>query len=346
MAAVTRGGDAYVASPPDGVRLFLVYGLDAGAITERARTLEQVALKRGRGDQVLRLGSDELSADPGRIADEAYAASLFGGEPVISLRILDGRHNVLGAVQPLLDRPPEAAWLIVEAGDLPRTSALRTAFEASPAAAAILTGEVEAGDLAAMIRSMAEAADVIVQPDAMELLANILGGDRLATRGEIDKLLSYVGAGGTARIEDVEAIVGETAEVRNGQIIDAALLGGAEEVEANLVRLKAESASVSGVASQAVRHLITLQGLRLGIDRGGNPGQVVKTARPPIFFKRQDAVIAALRRWPYPALARARVMLDEAVATSRRQPSLEFAAVSDALQRIASMARRLQGRSR
>jgi DNA polymerase-3 subunit delta len=265
---------------------------------------------------------------------------------VISLRVLDGRHNVLGAMQPLLERPPEAAWLIVEAGDLPKTSALRSAFESCPAAAAVLTGEVEAGDLASMIRTMAESADVIVQPEAMELLANILGGDRLATRGEIDKLLSYVGPGGAARVEDVEAIVGETAEVRNGQIIDAALLGGAEEVEANLVRLKAESASVSGVASQAVRHLITLQGLRLGIDRGGNPGQVVKTARPPIFFKRQDAAIAALRRWPYPALARARVMLDEAVATSRRQPSLEFAVVSDALQRIASMARRLESRSR
>ena len=33
----------------------------------------------------MRFGSDEISSDPGRIADEAYSASLFGGEPVIAL---------------------------------------------------------------------------------------------------------------------------------------------------------------------------------------------------------------------------------------------------------------------
>src|SRR6266404_4186890 len=110
--------DRFLAQPPEGVRLFLLYGSDPGAITERARTLEQLALKRGRGETVLRVGSDELSAEPGRVADEANSASLFGGEPVISLRVLDGRHNVIGALQPLLDRPPSAAWVIVEAGEL------------------------------------------------------------------------------------------------------------------------------------------------------------------------------------------------------------------------------------
>ena len=58
-----------------GLRLFLLYGSDAGAITERARRIESIALKRGGGDVALRLGSDELSGSPGRIADEAYSTS-------------------------------------------------------------------------------------------------------------------------------------------------------------------------------------------------------------------------------------------------------------------------------
>jgi DNA polymerase-3 subunit delta len=128
-------GDAYVANPPKGVRLFLLHGNDPGGITERARQLERMALMRGGGDRVLRLGSDELSADPGKVLDEAYSASLFGGEPVISLRVLDGRHNVEDAVAPLCKRPPQAAFVIVEAGELKPTSPLRKAFEACAEAA-------------------------------------------------------------------------------------------------------------------------------------------------------------------------------------------------------------------
>src|SRR4051812_43570428 len=95
--------DRFAASPPEGIRLFLVHGNDAGAVTEKARLLERIALQRGGGDAVIRFGSDELSASPGRLADEASSASLFGGEPVLSLRVFDGRHNVIGAVKPILE---------------------------------------------------------------------------------------------------------------------------------------------------------------------------------------------------------------------------------------------------
>jgi DNA polymerase-3 subunit delta len=125
--------DRFVAAPPEGIRLFLVHGTDAGAVTERARALERMALGRGGGEDVLRFGSDTLSADPGRIADEAHSASLFGGEPVVALRVMDGRHNVLGALKPVLERPPEAAWVIVEAGELAASSPLRKAFEETSA---------------------------------------------------------------------------------------------------------------------------------------------------------------------------------------------------------------------
>ena len=119
----------FLAAPPEGIRLFLVYGSDPGAITERARQLEQIALKRGGGDAVLRFGSDELSADPGRIADEAYSASLFGGEPVIALRVLDGRHNVIGA-RAAAARPPARSRLADRGGGRAgTTSPLRKAFE-------------------------------------------------------------------------------------------------------------------------------------------------------------------------------------------------------------------------
>jgi DNA polymerase-3 subunit delta len=188
VALNAHEAERFIAEPSDAIRLFLVYGSDSGAITERARALEKYALKRGRGEAVLRVGSDELSAEPGRVADEANSASLFGGEPVISLRVLDGRHNVIGALQPLLDRPLEAAWVIVEAAELSQSSPLRKAFEASRHAVTLPTYAIEGSDLSRFIRAAAEEAGVRIDVAALEMLSENLGGDRLAIRGELEKL--------------------------------------------------------------------------------------------------------------------------------------------------------------
>ncbi len=342
----SHDADRYLASPPEGIRLFLIYGSDAGAITERARHLERVALKRGNGDEVLRIGSDELSSNPGRVADEAYAASLFGGEPVIALRMLDGRHNVVGAVTPLIERPPDAAWLVVEAAELATTSPLRKAFEASKHAAAIPTYPLEGGDLAALIHATVEEAGMTIDPSALELLAENLGGDRLAVRGELEKLVLYLGEQKIVTFDAVEAIVGDTTTAKPDHAIDAALLGDNEGLEQALGRFHAEGGSASALGALALRHLLQLQALRAAVDSGERPSRVVDFARPPVFGRRRPTVAAELERWPSEALVEARRTIDRTVMQMRLQPALDEAAISEALHGIALTARRLRKSTR
>nr|MBA3517839.1 hypothetical protein [Hyphomicrobiales bacterium] len=187
-----ENAERYLVSPPDSIRMFLLYGNDPGTVTERARLVERVALQRGGADSVQRFGSDLIASTPGLIAEEANSASLFGGEPVVSLRVLDGRHNVIGALTPLLERPPDSAWLVVEAGELTPASPLRKAFEASSRAAAIPAFHLEGASLASFISATAADAGVVMEPAALEMLAAHLGGDRLQSRGELEKLFHYV----------------------------------------------------------------------------------------------------------------------------------------------------------
>jgi DNA polymerase-3 subunit delta len=346
VAVRSPDADRYVAAPPESIRLFLVHGSDSGAITERVRHLERMALKRGKGDEVLRLGSDELSSNPGRVLDEAYAASLFGGEPVISLRILDGRHNAIGAVEPLIERPPEASWVIVEAGELSATSPLRKAFEASKHAASIATYPLEGADLSAMVHAVCEEAGVAVEHGALELLLENLGGDRLAVRGELEKLVLYLGDQKTVTFDAVDAIVGDTTAAKTDHAIDAALLGDNEALELALARLRAEGGSPQALGALALRHLLQLQQLRAAVDAGERPNQAVNFARPPIFGRRKPAVEAEIVRWPSAALMQARRRVDRAVMQMRLQPALEDAAISEALHDIALTSRKLKRAAR
>ena len=68
-----------------------------------------------------------LSSDPARLADEAAAISMLGGRRAVRVR---GAGNGLAALfEGFLECPPGDALVVVEAGDLPKSSALRKAFE-------------------------------------------------------------------------------------------------------------------------------------------------------------------------------------------------------------------------
>ena len=343
MVAIKAAGvGKFVTAPPKDMRLFLVFGRDPGAITERARQLEALARSRDpAGGSVVRYGSDEVAGNPGLLCDEINAASLFGGEPVITLRVSDGRHNVMAGLAPLLDAPPSVGWLIVEAGDLAPSSAVRKAFEANAAAAALPCYESDARDLAAMAHAMFADAGCAIDPDAMDLLVATIGNDRLISRSEIEKLILFVGEGGRAGIDDVLAIVGENLDVRGDRITDDAFLGRCNALEADLIRLRAEGQSPVALASQALRQIIALHRMSAGIAAGKSADTIVKQARPPIFFNRQEAVKTVLARWSAARIARSRQIMADAILATRRQPQLDDALVSDALQRIAAMGRRL-----
>ena len=185
-----------------------------------------------------------------------------------------------------------------------------------------------------------------IDPTALELLSENLGGDRLAVRGELEKLILYLGDQKIVTFDAVEAIVGDTTTAKTDHAIDAALLGDHEALELALGRYQAEGASPSALGALALRHLLQLQTLRAAVDSGERPGRVVDFARPPIFGRRRPTVEAEIERWTSDALSEARRTIDRAVMLMRLQPALEAAAISEALHGLALTARRLRQRSR
>ena len=111
-----------------------MHGNEEGLIHERARTLA-LGLGKTLGGGVLQMRGPEVTANPGLLLDEAYAIGLFGDKRAIWIDA-DGR-DLANALQPLLQEPPRDCAIVVEAGALKKGTALRDAFERSPAAAAI-----------------------------------------------------------------------------------------------------------------------------------------------------------------------------------------------------------------
>src|SRR6267154_3193826 len=186
---------AFLHRPDPEIRAVLLYGPDEGLVRERAGIiLRTVCPDLNDPFRVADLGAAALAADPARLADETAQLSLTGGRRVVRVR---GAGDLLAKLFTEFLKPSSGeAFVVVEAGELPSRSALRRAFEAARLAVAIACYPDTPRDLAAVIRETLTAHRVTASRDAGQFLVEHLGGDRLLTRTQLEKLALYAGGGG------------------------------------------------------------------------------------------------------------------------------------------------------
>jgi DNA polymerase III subunit delta len=297
---------AFLQRPDPEIRAVLLYGPDAGLVRERADNLARtVCADLSDPFRVADVNGAALAADPARLADEAAQLSLAGGRRVVRVR---GAADALGRLfAGFLAEVPGEALVVVEAGELSGSSALRRAFEGSPRGAAIGCYPDAPRDRAAVIRESLAAHRVTASRDATQYLVDHLGEDRLVTRSELDKLALYVGDGGRVELDDAVLLVGDSAALELDDAVMAAAEGDMARLDRVLARVFQEGESPVTVVRAVLRHLHRLHAMAARISAGASVDEVMRTARPPIFFKHQDGMRRQLAQWREPRL---RIALD------------------------------------
>jgi DNA polymerase-3 subunit delta len=287
--------DSFLRRPDPEIRAVLFYGPDAGLVRERAETLARAICPDLRDPfRVADLTGAAVAADPARLADEAAQISLMGGRRVVRVReVGDTLATLFGRF--LADMPGDAL-VVVEAGDLPGRSALRRVFDDAARAAAIGCYPDSARDLAGVIREAFAAQRIAAGREVVEFLVEHLGGDRLLTRAELEKLTLYAGEGGRLELEDARAVIADAAALSLDDAVLAAAEGNPAALDRALTRVFQEGESPVSVIRALLRHLQRLHTLSARIG-GGSVDEAIRNARPPIFFKQQDSYRRQLSRW-------------------------------------------------
>src|SRR6202007_988374 len=186
--------DAFVARPDPRRPVVLVFGPDAGLVSERVHALIQ-----GAGDDRdepfarARLEGDELAAEPSRLVEEAQTIPLFGGKRAVWVKA--GSRNIAPAVEALLALPDNDCRCVIEAGDLKRNAPLRALVERAKNGAALPCYPDNEQSRERLINDEMRAAGLTLAPDARAMLVPLLGGDRAASRNEVRKLALYARGG-------------------------------------------------------------------------------------------------------------------------------------------------------
>ncbi|RWK05184.1 DNA polymerase III subunit delta [Mesorhizobium sp.] len=335
--------DSWLARPDPAMAIVLLYGPDRGLVAERAKTFAtRTGLPLDDPFSVVRLDESEVDRDEGRLLDEARTVPMFSDRRLLWVRNASGQKALADDVKALTAEPARDAVILIEAGDLKKGTGLRAIVEAAGNAIALPCYADEARDLDSVIDDELRKAGMSMTLDARQALRRNLGGDRLASRGEIEKLVLYAHGKREIDLDDVNAMSGDVSGASFDDAVDAMLDGKVADFDTAFTRHCQSGGHPFLVLSSAMRQLQAIQVMRGQMEAGGrNAAFVAAGARPPVFFSRRKLVEKALERWSVEALGRALNRLQTAVLQTRRRPDLSEALARQALLGIAIESARL-----
>ncbi|UJW75458.1 DNA polymerase III subunit delta [Rhizobium sp. SL42] len=306
-------------------RVFVIYGPDRGLVNERA---SQIAGTTGvdlhDGFALIRLDVGDLQSDPGRLLDEVNAFGLFGGEKLIWIRGAANEKSLVDGLQYLGAHPPEGSYVIVEAGDLKKGSGLRKVAEGERSIACVACYQDDARALNALIDSELSSANLRITPAARELLLESIGGDRIASRNEVRKLILYCLNEPVIDEHHVLDIVGDASAISTDEVVDAVLNGDADAFLHAIQKVVASKTAVFLVLQSCMKQFQQLEVMRLEMEeRQQQVAQVMQTLGRGIHFKRKPVIEKSLRNWNSQDLGREASRLNSAIFQSRQRASIE-----------------------
>jgi DNA polymerase-3 subunit delta len=331
--------DAFLARPNPALPIVLVYGADAGLVRERAEALIRASVDDPADPfSLARLDGDELSTEPTRLVEEANTIPLFGGRRAVWVRA--GARNFAPAVEALIAAAVPDCRVVIEAGELRKTSPLRALCEAAKNAAALPCYVDDEKGLARLIEDEMQAAGLTIAPDARAALVPLLGGDRLASRSELHKLALYARGRPRVELEDVMAVTADASELALDALVDAAFAGRTAEVEAQFAKARLAGTATGTILFATQRTVAALHKARLAVESGRSTTAALEGMFPPVHFSRRALVEAALKAWTAARLERTMAQLADATLESRKHYDLADTIVQRGLLAVAVNARR------
>ncbi len=331
--------EAFLRAPGTDCRAVLIYGPDAGMVQERAdRLCRGIVPDPTDPFRVVDFGAQSLRDDPARLADEAAALSLTGGRRVV--RVRDASDTTTATVKSYLSGGLGEALVILTGGDLGPRSSLRRLFETESSAAAIPCYTDDASSLRDLIAEVLGAEQVTVDPDALDYLVQTLGADRGLSRRELEKLALWAGPSGTVSLADALALVGDSGAASLDEIAYSALAGDFATADAALSTAQQIGLGPVPVLRAVSGLLMRVQTVSRRAASGESLDAVLKSLKPPVFFKRRPQFESLVRRWSTAGLADAFRLILDAEAACKRTGAPAWPLCGRAVLQVATLARR------
>lgn len=303
-------------------RACVIYGADDGQVRDYAKQI--IISIMGQNPDPLNLtelSSAQLKEDPALLADALNSFSLMGGERLVWLR--DPAEGMAEEAAALVLKGNPTSYLLITLGELKADSKWRKIFEKEKALAILPCYRDEGAGLQRLLADKLREKGIQAEPEAMALLASVLGNDRGVTLQEVEKIDIYLGEERRLTAAAARDLTGDNRELGLDDICNAVAGGKPAQLPALLAPLYEDGTAPIAIFRVLHNYFQKIQHLQMMVAEGTPLEQALDRQR--VFFKQKPLLTDQLRRWPAPKLARAMDALlegEKTIKTAGAPPEL------------------------
>ena len=269
---------------------YLLHGIDAGLIDERAKELA-LLFSNDLNDpfSITRLTGKEVQVDPALLADALNALTLVGTMRVV---LLSGTvTELVSAIKSNIEFLHAECRLIISAKDSTTKHSLITFCDKHPNVASIPCYPDENEKRKKLIYETLIQNNIDISSHLIEYISNKLGDDRSVNRNEIEKIVLYAAKTKSINKEEIDFVLGDNDLPILDKLVDNVFRGKTETIGPLLTKIRAEGIQPVVITRYFQSHVKILIVIGSKKQKGLSVQAAVNNVQPPIYFKRKQSII-------------------------------------------------------
>ena len=290
MKILSRDIPSLFEKPNSKFFAYLLHGMDAGLIDERAKELA-LLFSDNLNDpfSVTRLTGKEVHGDPALLADALNAMTLIGTMRVV---LLSGTvTELMPVIKSNIEYLHKECRLIISAKNSTSKHSLVTLCDKHPNIASIACYPDEDKQRQKLICNILLQNDINISSNLLEYISNKLGNDRSINRSEIEKISLYAAKTKSVSEEEIDLVLGDNNLPMLDKLVDNVFKGKTETIGPLLTKIRAEGIQPVVIARYFQSHIKILITINAKKQKGFSTQAAVNNIQPPIYFKRKQSVV-------------------------------------------------------
>jgi DNA polymerase-3 subunit delta len=325
--------ETFLRAPGKEHRACLVYGPDSGLVRERCKLIREAFLGKNADSFALaELDMPRILEDPALLADELRMVHMLADKRVIFVR--GATDKLTKIIEDAAEFLHDGIFLLVAGDDLSSRSSLRAWFEKAGNAASLPCYHDEARDIQQVIQKYFATESIIAEDGVLPYLLQQLGNDRSVTQQELTKIALFAGDTKRISLQEVRALIDYNRDVELDDVVHAVADRNLQQMDHLLQVQIRENPSPVPYLRALQRYFNRLYALRIQCDGGRNAEDLIKSLRPPVFYKNVPIMVKHVQNWKLDQIVKALRILIEAELASKSSDIPAFAASSRKLMQI------------
>jgi len=308
----------------------LVYGPEAIVVRARVEIIAKKIVKDlSDGFLVSNLSEEKLEIDNALLADEFYSMAMFGGRKLIIIK--DASTYTAQALKALVANKDYAKksdnFILIQADDLSKTSALRKIAEDNPSLASIACYEDSEQVIRQFIIDNLKQKDLKFNLKIVDLFLEKFGKNRQLIALEIEKISQYFASENNLESEALAQMLVDQSEISINQFVSSFADQNFSMALKHANKLLSGDFEAIGLIRILSIYMQKLYHAKLALEQGGVDFETI-IRQQNLFFKAQDDFRRHLKKLSLNFLIKILGDLEEneiKVKTSKMSPKLVIA---------------------